>query len=88
MIIQIVAKQKVFFLNFILNSFFTFINFLGVPEECLSFCKGNVPTCDLQSIFSYQPCLNKLDSIISCQVENLHATPQFDPDWQAPCDWE
>ncbi|CAD5216383.1 unnamed protein product [Bursaphelenchus xylophilus] len=60
----------------------------GVSDECLSFCKGDVPTCDLQSIFSYQPCLKNMKSIVQCQVENLAATPRFDPDWQAPCEWE
>uniref|UniRef100_A0A915CYV8 Domain of unknown function DB domain-containing protein n=1 Tax=Ditylenchus dipsaci TaxID=166011 RepID=A0A915CYV8_9BILA len=60
----------------------------GVSGECLSFCKGDVPTCDLQSIFSYQPCLMNMASIIACQTEHLHATPRYDPDWQAPCDWE
>ncbi|KAI1706574.1 DB module domain-containing protein [Ditylenchus destructor] len=60
----------------------------GVSTECLSFCKGDVPTCDLQSIFSYQPCLMKMGSIIQCHLENLHSTPRFDPEWQAPCDWE
>lgn len=49
-------------------------NFLGVHKDCLSFCKGDVPTCDLQSILSYQPCLKDIENIIKCQVsdkENL-----------------
>lgn len=60
----------------------------GVLNECLSFCKGDVPTCDLQSIFSYQPCLMQLDLIQQCQTENLQKTPHFDPEWHARCDWE
>ncbi|CAD5212133.1 unnamed protein product [Bursaphelenchus okinawaensis] len=60
----------------------------GVAEECMSFCKGDVPTCDLQSIFSYQPCLKSMKAITQCQVENLSAEARFDPDWQAPCEWE
>uniref|UniRef100_A0A0M3IM37 DB domain-containing protein n=1 Tax=Ascaris lumbricoides TaxID=6252 RepID=A0A0M3IM37_ASCLU len=40
----------------------------GVASDCLSFCKGDVPTCDLQSIFSYQPCLKDIKAIIQCQV--------------------
>lgn len=60
----------------------------GVLAECLSFCKGDVPTCDLQSIFSYQNCLMQLDSIMKCQAEGLQPHPRFDPNWKASCDWD
>uniref|UniRef100_A0A7E5A253 DB domain-containing protein n=1 Tax=Panagrellus redivivus TaxID=6233 RepID=A0A7E5A253_PANRE len=60
----------------------------GVPEQCLSFCKGEAPTCDVQSIFSYKPCLKEMDKITTCQKENLAQQPQFDATWEAPCDWE
>uniref|UniRef100_A0A914X3S1 Domain of unknown function DB domain-containing protein n=1 Tax=Plectus sambesii TaxID=2011161 RepID=A0A914X3S1_9BILA len=60
----------------------------GVPNECLSFCKGDVPTCDLQSIFSYQPCLENLDAITKCQRESLKREPKWDPKWSARCDWD
>uniref|UniRef100_A0A183UK13 DB domain-containing protein n=1 Tax=Toxocara canis TaxID=6265 RepID=A0A183UK13_TOXCA len=40
----------------------------GVASDCLSFCKGDVPTCDIQSIFSYQPCLKDIKAIIQCHV--------------------
>uniref|UniRef100_A0AC34EZ62 Uncharacterized protein n=1 Tax=Panagrolaimus sp. ES5 TaxID=591445 RepID=A0AC34EZ62_9BILA len=60
----------------------------GVPKECLSFCKGDVPTCDLQSIFSYKPCLKHMETIVSCHKEQLAAKPQFDVNWEAPCEWE
>uniref|UniRef100_A0A183C8Q2 DB domain-containing protein n=1 Tax=Globodera pallida TaxID=36090 RepID=A0A183C8Q2_GLOPA len=53
----------------------------GVEDECLSFCKGDVPTCDMQSIFSYQ-------KILECQMENLDNKPRFDPEWRPECDWE
>uniref|UniRef100_A0A914CIS2 Domain of unknown function DB domain-containing protein n=1 Tax=Acrobeloides nanus TaxID=290746 RepID=A0A914CIS2_9BILA len=60
----------------------------GVNPECLSFCKGDVPTCDLKSIFAYQPCLKQMKAIVECHVENLSAEARFDPAWEAPCDWE
>ncbi|KHN84538.1 hypothetical protein Tcan_08963 [Toxocara canis] len=60
----------------------------GVASDCLSFCKGDVPTCDIQSIFSYQPCLKDIKAIIQCHVENLGAHPRFDPKWTARCDWD
>lgn len=82
MITKSVVKRKVIFIKKI------FLKIVGVRNECLSFCKGDVPTCDLQSIFSYQPCLKQLDLIQQCQIENLHTTPKFDPEWHARCDWE
>ncbi|VDN52727.1 unnamed protein product [Dracunculus medinensis] len=60
----------------------------GVHKDCLSFCKGDVPTCDLQSILSYQPCLKDIENIIKCQMENLSAKPRYDPDWSARCEWD
>ncbi|KAI6212816.1 DB domain-containing protein [Aphelenchoides besseyi] len=60
----------------------------GITDECLSFCGGQVPTCDLQRILSYQPCLKSLKTIMQCHVENLTPTPRFDPDWQTQCEWE
>lgn len=71
----------------------------GVPTECQPFCKGDVPTCDMQSIFSYQPCLSHMRSIIDCQKEasffsfltllqGLGPQPRYDRDWIAECDWE
>ena len=60
----------------------------GVTPECLSFCKGDVPTCDLHSILSYQPCLQQMGSILQCQAEGLNAEPRFNPQWHASCDWE
>ncbi|VDK19153.1 unnamed protein product [Anisakis simplex] len=60
----------------------------GVSADCLSFCKGDVPTCDLQSIFSYQPCLNDIQTIIQCHVDNLSAIPRYDPEWSARCEWD
>ncbi|KAL3103361.1 hypothetical protein niasHS_002547 [Heterodera schachtii] len=60
----------------------------GVEDKCLSFCKGDVPTCDVQSIFSYQPCLMNLKKILECQMENLDGKPKFDPQWRPNCDWE
>ncbi|KAE9548754.1 hypothetical protein FO519_008027 [Halicephalobus sp. NKZ332] len=60
----------------------------GVPNECLSFCKGDVPTCDLQDIFNYKPCLKNMQHIVECQKNSLSPKPSFDPDWEATCDWE
>lgn len=60
----------------------------GVPPECLSFCKGDVPTCDLQSIFYYQSCLRHIQTITQCHVENLASEPRWNSDWTARCDWD
>uniref|UniRef100_A0AC34PVZ5 Uncharacterized protein n=1 Tax=Panagrolaimus sp. JU765 TaxID=591449 RepID=A0AC34PVZ5_9BILA len=60
----------------------------GVPNECLSFCKGDVPTCDLQSIFNYKPCLKNMGHITECHKQMLGIKPNFDPEWEAPCEWE
>uniref|UniRef100_A0A1I7WZI1 DB domain-containing protein n=1 Tax=Heterorhabditis bacteriophora TaxID=37862 RepID=A0A1I7WZI1_HETBA len=60
----------------------------GVPPECRSFCKGDVPTCDMQSILSYQSCLQYMDSIIKCQRLGLSAKSRYDPEWSSECEWE
>uniref|UniRef100_A0A1I8BNC2 DB domain-containing protein n=1 Tax=Meloidogyne hapla TaxID=6305 RepID=A0A1I8BNC2_MELHA len=60
----------------------------GVPSECASFCRGDVPTCDMSSIFSYQPCLKNLDKILECQMEDLAPEPHFDKKWRPVCDWQ
>ncbi|VDL78366.1 unnamed protein product [Nippostrongylus brasiliensis] len=54
----------------------------GVVPECLSFCKGDVPTCDTQSILNYQ------HAIVQCQKAGLEARPRYDPDWSSVCEWE
>ncbi|KAF7631124.1 hypothetical protein Mgra_00008655 [Meloidogyne graminicola] len=60
----------------------------GVPSECASFCRGDVPTCDMSSIFSYQPCLKNLKKILECQMEDLSPEPNFDKNWRPVCDWQ
>ncbi|XGW09779.1 hypothetical protein V3C99_011779 [Haemonchus contortus] len=60
----------------------------GVIQECLSFCKGDVPTCDTQAIFDYQPCTQHMKAIMQCQKEGLSAKPRYDPDWSSACEWE
>ncbi|CAJ0606015.1 unnamed protein product [Cylicocyclus nassatus] len=60
----------------------------GVINECLSFCKGDVPTCDSQSIMNYQPCTQHMNSIIQCQKDGLTPTPRYNPNWSSVCDWE
>nr|CAD2166028.1 unnamed protein product [Meloidogyne enterolobii] len=60
----------------------------GVPSECASFCRGDVPTCDMSSIFSYQPCLKNLDKILECQMEDLAPEPHFNKEWRPICDWQ
>ncbi|KAE9418360.1 hypothetical protein Angca_001977, partial [Angiostrongylus cantonensis] len=60
----------------------------GVPSDCLSFCKGDVPTCDTQSIFNYQACTQHMTTIMQCQKEGLEAKPRYNPDWSSVCDWE
>ncbi|GMT15791.1 hypothetical protein PFISCL1PPCAC_7088, partial [Pristionchus fissidentatus] len=59
-----------------------------VPPECQSFCKGSVPTCDMQSIFQYQGCLTHMKAIMGCQKESLGQKPRYDPDWTSSCEWE
>ncbi|KAK5975476.1 DB module [Trichostrongylus colubriformis] len=60
----------------------------GVVKECLSFCKGDVPTCDSQAILDYQPCTQHMQAIMQCQKEGLGAKPRYDPDWSSVCEWE
>ncbi|KAI6217753.1 DB domain-containing protein [Aphelenchoides fujianensis] len=60
----------------------------GISDECIDFCRGNVPTCDLQRIFSYQPCLKSLSTIMKCHTEHLAPQPRFSPDWTTQCEWE
>ncbi|VDN02546.1 unnamed protein product [Thelazia callipaeda] len=60
----------------------------GVAMECLSFCKGDVPTCDLQNIFSYQPCLRHIETITYCHKESLVPEPRWNPEWTARCEWD
>uniref|UniRef100_A0A1I8EFH4 DB domain-containing protein n=1 Tax=Wuchereria bancrofti TaxID=6293 RepID=A0A1I8EFH4_WUCBA len=43
----------------------------GIAPDCLSFCKGDVPTCDLQSLFTYQPCLRYIETITHCHVSSF-----------------
>ncbi|RCN32404.1 DB module [Ancylostoma caninum] len=60
----------------------------GVTSECLSFCKGDVPTCDTQSILNYQPCTQHMAAIVQCQKEGLGPKPKYDPNWSSVCEWE
>ncbi|KAL3994687.1 DB module family protein [Acanthocheilonema viteae] len=60
----------------------------GIATECLSFCKGDVPTCDLQSLFTYQPCLRYIETITHCHMKNLLSVPRWNPNWAARCDWD
>ncbi|CAI4232944.1 unnamed protein product [Auanema sp. JU1783] len=60
----------------------------GIPFECRSFCKGDVPTCDMQSIFNYEPCIQYMGSIMQCQKEGLGPQSKYDPDWSSSCEWE
>lgn len=60
----------------------------GVINECLSFCKGDVPTCDTQAIINYQPCTQHMSAIMQCQKEGLGVKPRYDPDWSSSCEWE
>ncbi|KAK6060543.1 hypothetical protein COOONC_01795 [Cooperia oncophora] len=70
------------------HSICLFSLFLGVIKECLSFCKGDVPTCDSQAILNYQPCTQHMSTIMQCQKEGLDMKPRYDPYWSSVCDWE
>ncbi|PAV76946.1 hypothetical protein WR25_18749 [Diploscapter pachys] len=60
----------------------------GIPNECLSFCQGNVPACDTKTLFGYETCLKHIGSILQCQQEGLSMMPKFDPDYTADCEWD
>ncbi|KJH50556.1 DB module [Dictyocaulus viviparus] len=60
----------------------------GVSNECLPFCKGDVPTCDTESILNYQTCTKHMKTILQCQQEGLEAEPKYNPEWSSVCDWE
>ncbi|MCP9261809.1 DB module [Dirofilaria immitis] len=81
----ICCKQKVFF--FVTICFMS-PQMQGIAPECLSFCKGDVPTCDLQSLFTYQPCLRYIETITHCHMKNLSSVPRWNPEWAARCDWD
>uniref|UniRef100_A0A914X572 Domain of unknown function DB domain-containing protein n=1 Tax=Plectus sambesii TaxID=2011161 RepID=A0A914X572_9BILA len=56
----------------------------GVPEECLTFCKSELP-CDLFSgdVAGRLHCINFYPKMLECQLRSIPSKPQWDPNWKA-----